>query len=729
MSTLNFLHLNCSFRLSSKRCWCSKKAFYFALMLLTLGSCIKKNESGSDAAGVKPIVLRLGHDADDTSAVHRSAMMLASRVETESKGRLRIEVYPSQKLGTDHAMIEMARVGELDLIIPPTSKLASVAPGLLLFDLPFLFENLSAFEKVLGGHVGQKLLHSADEKGLVGLGFWYVGGKHFTGNFPIAVPKDFQTKTIRVMRSPVIVAQFEAMGAQTRQIDFYEMYQALKDKTVDGQENPLKSIYDQKFYEVQSHLTLSNHAYFVQMLAASKKTMSGLPEDLRKIIIDAGKIVSLEEKKLALDDEVSALDLLRKTPINISELTPEARAEFRSVMIDLVHQFEDEIGQDILLAAMEDAGINVPKDESIVIALDADLSGKSAVSGQAIFRGMRLAADDINIAGGIHGKKIRVIALDHEAVAARSEVNLRKLVSRENVKAVFGGLQSAIMIGELASIQELSQAGKIYVVPWATAEAVVQNSLAPNPVFRLSAHDKLTGPFLAREAAKKSKKVALLLENSSWGRGNEVSMTVGLKALGLKPRAVEFFNVGEKEFVSHFKKIEDGGAEVILMAANPAEAKEIVKTLVTRPKRLPIIAHWGFTGGTFGKDLATELQSVDLKFLQTVAFLGNNRPQARVVAKKYLSKFGGSSVEDIDAAAGVARSYDAMRLVGLALKALKTNSKLSLVKAMENISTYEGIVTSYKYPFKGQREAIDSSIYRLGMYDFKGRIIPAGVQK
>jgi branched-chain amino acid transport system substrate-binding protein len=206
-------------------------------------------------------------------------------------------------------------------------------------------------------------------------------------------------------------------------------------------------------------------------------------------------------------------------------------------------------------------------------------------------------------------------------------------------------------------------------------------------------------------------------------------MTAALKAQGLKPKIVEFFNVDDKDFVTHLKKIEDSGAEVILLAANPGEAKEIIKTLITRPKKLPIVAHWGFTGGSFGRDLATELQSVDLKFLQTVAFLGNKRPLADKIAKAYLTTYGGDSVADIDAAAGVARSYDAMRLVALALKAADKNPKLTLISAMEGITAFEGVVTSYKYPFKGQREGLDASSYRLGRYDEKGRIVPADGKK
>ncbi len=689
-------------------------------------SCIRPS---NDQAADKPRILRLGHDSETDSAVHQAAVEFSKKVESGSKGKLKIEIHPRQELGTDHAMIEMARVGELDLVAPPTSKLANVSPALQLLDLPFFFSDPAAVYKILDGRVGRRLLDSVKDKGLVGISFWDAGWKHFTTNFPVNGPADFKGHKMRVMRSPMIVEQFETWGARTIPIDYAETYKALADKQVEGQENPLSSIQSMKFYEVQSHLTLSRHGFLALMLIASAKTMDSLSPEFRQLIINEGINVVGRERALSEVSDKAALDIIKKSSIQISELSDESWQSFQKSTMGLIHMFADDIGRDLITMAAEDLKITIPQDDAEVVVVDADLTGKSGLSGQAILRGVSLAARHVNEAGGVRGRKIRVVGMDHQAVAARSVDNLDKLLLRDNVRAVFGGLQSAIILGEMTKIGELAAKGKIYVSAWATAEGLVHNDLKPNPVFRLSAHDKLTGPFLVKQALKKSKKVALLLENSVWGRGNEEQMTAALKSLGVSPRAVAFFNVEEKEFVSHLKKIEDSGAEVILMGANPAEAKEIIKTSVARPKRLPFVAHWGLTGGTFGKDLANELQSVDLKFLQTPGFVGNKRPLAAKVAADYLSIYGGESPLDIAAAAGVARAYDAMRLVALALQSVDKNPKLTLIKAMEDVSTYEGVLTSYKYPFKGRREAIDATSYRLGQFDEKGRIIPAETHK
>jgi C4-dicarboxylate-binding protein DctP len=696
------------------------------VLMLQACSCMKQL---SEQTTPKPRVLRLGHDSEIESAVHQAALEFARKVEVGSKGQMKIEIHPRQELGTDHAMIEMARVGELDLVIPPTSKLTNVSPVLQLLDLPFFFNDSESVYKILDGRVGRRLLDSVNDKGLVGISFWDAGWKQLTTNFPVKGPDDFKGRKIRVMRSPLIAEQFESWGARVIPIDYAETYKALADKQVEGQENPLSAILSMKFFEVQSHLTLSRHGFLAMMLIASAKTMESLSDEFRQLILREGAAIVGRERALSVASDEEALASIKKSPIQVSQLSDESWKNFQSSTMGLIHVFADDIGRDLIAMALEDLGMSIPPDDSLVVVVDADLSGRSALSGQAILRGATLAARHVNESGGVFGRKLRVIGMDHQAVAARSVDNLHKVIERDNIRAVFGGLQSAIILGEMDKIGAMAQRGKIYVSPWATAEALVHNELKPNPVFRLSAHDKLTAPFLVRETLKKSKKVALLLENSVWGRGNEVQMTAALKSRAVTPKAVVFFNVDEKEFISHLKKIEDSGAEVILMAANPAEAKGIIKTSIARPKRLPFVAHWGFTGGTFGKDLANELQAVDLTFLQTLGFLGNKRPLAAKVAADYLAIYGGESVLDIEAAAGVARSYDAMRLVALALQETEKKPKLTLIKAMENIANFDGVLTRYKYPFKGQREAIDDSVYRLGRYDEKGRIIPLELRR
>jgi ABC-type branched-subunit amino acid transport system substrate-binding protein len=465
------------------------------------------------------------------------------------------------------------------------------------------------------------------------------------------------------------------------------------------------------------------------MLVASAKTMDSLTPEEREAVIQEAHAVTPSQRKAAAESDVVFLEKIKSSGIQVAELTEEQRDQFRGAMTGLVHQFMDDIGADVVKMAAEDLGITLPKDESIVVAINADLTGKSAIAGQAIARGVTLAVNEINRSGGIDGKKIRVREMDHQAVAARSSEHMDKIMTQENVRVVFGGLQSAIIIGDLPKIAEFAKSDKVFISSWATAEAIINNRLKPNPVFRVSAHDKLVAPFLARQAVKRGKKVALLLENSAWGRGNHEELVKALKNSGVRPKREEFFNADQKEFVTELKAIEDSGADVLLMAANPAEAKEIVKAMIARPRKIPIIAHWGFTGGTFGADLAEELKSVDLSFLQTNAFVGNTRPLAAKVAAEYLASYGGEEPIDILAAAGVARAYDAMRLAGIALEEQAKKPKLTLIKAMEDITGYEGVVASYKYPFTGQREALDTTVYRLGRYDGSGRIVPLERQK
>lgn len=156
-----------------------------------------------------------------------------------SSGRIEIKVYPDQRLGNDHEMIDAAQKGEIDIILPPTAKLSSVVPALQFVDLPFSCEQKKDLYEILDGEIGQQLLEKLVEFDLVGAAFWESGFKQFTANKLIRSPDDFRGLKIRTMKNSILMDQFKAFGAQPVPIDFHQTYTALKNGVVDGQENPL----------------------------------------------------------------------------------------------------------------------------------------------------------------------------------------------------------------------------------------------------------------------------------------------------------------------------------------------------------------------------------------------------------------------------------------------------------------------------------------------------------
>jgi len=207
------------------------------------------------------ILLKFGLDMPENTAQYIAALKFADIVNYKTNGKVQIKIYPNQQLGTDQEMIQMARSGELAIILPPTSKMTTLIPEMKLLDLPFLFSNREDIYEILDGKIGNILLEKFKPYGLIGVTFWERGFKQFTANKKIQTPKDFENLNIRTMKSQVIMDQFKAFGANPIPIDFKTTYQALKDKAVDGQENSLSAIVGMDFYKVQPHLTISNHAY------------------------------------------------------------------------------------------------------------------------------------------------------------------------------------------------------------------------------------------------------------------------------------------------------------------------------------------------------------------------------------------------------------------------------------------------------------------------------------
>ncbi len=220
--------------------------------------------------------VKFGHDQPEKSPHHDGALYFKKLVEEGSNGEIAVKIYPSQLLGTGLQMSEMVQAGALEILAIPTSNMQVLHPSLQVLDLPFLFPGTKSLFRVLDSDFTDDLYKPLWSQNIVGLHWIISGFKQFTGNFPIRTPDDFKGRKIRVMPAPIIREQFKALGASPVPIDFQELYNALQQGVVDGQENPLTTIVTMKFYEVQKYMTLSNHAFIAYVFVASK-TFYGFP--------------------------------------------------------------------------------------------------------------------------------------------------------------------------------------------------------------------------------------------------------------------------------------------------------------------------------------------------------------------------------------------------------------------------------------------------------------------
>ena len=675
------------------------------------------------------IQLQFGHDMPEDSAQNIAALRYADIVEYKTRGKVQINVIPNQELGTDPQMIEMARSGKLAITLPPTAKLTTLVPAFQILDLPFLFSDRENAYEILDGEPGNELLKKLSDYGLKGVSFWESGFKQFTSNKLIQRPEDFQGLNIRVMKSKTIMDQFTALGATPVIVDFHKTYQALLDGVVDGQENPLGSIVGMKFYEVQSHLTISNHAYLAYVLAFSQSILDKLPIDIQNILFETAKEITPFQRKEIIEKERRLVAKINKTGTIIYHLTEKDKAAFKKAVQPVYKQFDAQGGQPILsmIQAYLDQKNQIESKNEIIIGLNADVVASSALSGLAIKRGIQLAIDEINQQGGILGKKLRLIVRDNSGITARGRDNMLYFSELDNLAAVMCGIYSPIALAELDIIHDKRI---IFLNPWAAATKIVENGYSPNFVFRVSVRDEYAGPFLIEKALEKYKNIALLLVNDSWGKGNEKSMTQALILKNLIPVSVQWFNWGEKDMRNQLNNIENAGADVIIMVAGAAEGALIIKSMAARAKKLPVISHWGITGGHFWKTVNRELENVHLSFLQSFSFFNAKTEKSKYLIQQYFKTYGVDQIRQIFAPVGTAHAYDLVHMLAMAIKKAGTIDSQSVRDAMEQLNDYQGVVKHYNPPFTPERhDALDDSSYMLCKFTENGCIIPLDLKK
>jgi C4-dicarboxylate-binding protein DctP len=306
-------------------------------------------------------VLKFSHVVSENTPKGKAAVFFEKRLEELSKGRIDVQVYPNSQLYKDKAVLKALKLDSVQMACPSFSKFTKIVPQLALFDLPFLFKDMDHVHKVEDSEVGQKLKDMVTAKGYVALDFWDNAFKQFTSSKrPLIKPEDAKGQKFRIMSSKVLEAQFKAVGANPQVMPFSEVYSALQQGVIDGQENTNSNIYTKKFYEVSKYMTVSNHGYLGYLVVMSKKFWDKLPDDLKAAVKQAMKEATAEERKLAVELDKSQFAKIKEyadqtKKLEITVLTPEQRDAWKKVMSTIYPEFYDpaKIGKDLIEAAQQ----------------------------------------------------------------------------------------------------------------------------------------------------------------------------------------------------------------------------------------------------------------------------------------------------------------------------------------------------------------------------------------
>ena len=365
--------------------------------------------------------------------------------------------------------------------------------------------------------------------------------------------------------------------------------------------------------------------------------------------------------------------------------------------------------------------------EPVKIGLAAAVSGGSAASGEAIKRGLQIAMDEVNAKGGVlGGRKLELVIRDDEGNPAKGVTIARDLVEREKAVVVFGGLHTTVALAEVAVWQELKRP---YMGAWAAGTEVTQNGQKPNYAFRVSANDDYADKFLTRYALDvlKKSKPGLLLENTAWGQSNEVGLTKWLGQKGIKPVGIEKFNWGDPDMSPQLLRLKNAGADLIIMVANAPEGAQVVKSRAKIGWEIPMVAHWGISGGNFAQ-LTGDL-SDGVTFLQTYSFFGKQNERGQAILKALKDKYGVKGPEDVIAPVGTANAYDGLHLTAQAIEQAGSTDGPKLRDALEDLKTeYRGLIKTYKRPFSpDQHDALTDEDYIMVVWK-GGKIIPVAMK-
>jgi len=307
------------------------------MMIKTLLAAAALAVAGSAAAQQKTFKLALQNPKGHPVVV--GAEKFAELVAAKTGGRIKVNVFAGGTLGGDAATVSAAQGGTIELVLLNSGILASQVKDFEVFDFPFMFANSKEADTVVDGPFGQKLHARLQDKGLVGLAFFELGFRDITNSKrAISKPEDLEGLKLRVIPNAINIDWVKALGANPTPMAFPELYAAMEQKAVDGQENPLSVILANKFFEVQKYLVLSNHQYNPQSLIVSKKAWDALGEADRKAMQEAAGEAARFERQFNRERAAGDLDALKKAGMQVTEFSAADQVRLREKLKPVIEK-------------------------------------------------------------------------------------------------------------------------------------------------------------------------------------------------------------------------------------------------------------------------------------------------------------------------------------------------------------------------------------------------------
>lgn len=300
----------------------------------------------------QPLLIRFSHVVGENTPKGIGAKMFKKLVESRLKGKVAVEIFPNSQKFTDEQALLGLLFGDIEMAAPSFPKFHKFSKKLGIFDLPFLFNNVTEVHSFQQSQTGIDLLSSMENIGIKGLCYWDNGMRIISTDTPVKEPGDLQGLTLRIESSCIIKEQYASLKAIGIQMPFKRLPDSLREGVVNGYENAWSNVLSRKLHTLRPYFIETNHSYLGYMVVTSNKFWESLPDDIRSELEAILDEVTLEVNKLAEHKaDIDRASVLSNSKVHLTTLTTKERQSWKDVMVPIWKNYESEIGVDVLDAA------------------------------------------------------------------------------------------------------------------------------------------------------------------------------------------------------------------------------------------------------------------------------------------------------------------------------------------------------------------------------------------
>lgn len=328
------------------------------LVLSSVTACSSPKEEKASNGGNKPkaekVVIKVGHGNPENNAIHEGWVKFKEIVEEKSSGNIEVKIYPNGQLGGDRELIEALQMGNITMGSPSSAPLASFDKDFFVLDIPFMFKDRDAAYKALDGEAGKALLKTLESFNIKGLAFMENGFRNLTNSRnAVRTPEDLKGLKIRTMENEIHLSAWSKLGANPTPMAFGELFTALQQKTVDGQENPFELIYSVKFHEVQKYISKTQHIYSPYVIIINQDFYNNLSDENKAIIDESVVEATNYQRELAKTKDIESEEAIKAAGVEVIELSDAEKGMFKEKLTPLYDEVKEKAGEEIVNVFIE----------------------------------------------------------------------------------------------------------------------------------------------------------------------------------------------------------------------------------------------------------------------------------------------------------------------------------------------------------------------------------------